>query len=422
MLKITKRLIIGAFCLSLAVGANAQDKKETKEEVKRVKLVAVDKDGKKYELDEKYTGEMPESLKKKIEEFKAKMKAKGVDLHFNYADHKGDHGKNAFFFKTDDGKAGDKKVKVITMDEDGKHNIVVESIDGELSEELKKKIAELQKNGLHKDGKVIVDVEVDDEVIEIHGDHEGANVNGGRVIVKKDGNVVLDESFEGNMPASLKKKLEEFKKDEEGGEIEIEVKINASASVEGKDGKHKVIKKKMHGGDGHGVIEIKVDGDGKDGKHVWISKDGKDMEFGGEEGTVVFDIDVEEDIDGGTKTTKKVFVFHVLHIEDIKENDEEVPEEFRYRNQPKLDESISDLNFYPNPNDGQFKLNFNLKEKGNTEIAIFDLNGKEIYREQLNDFSGSYSKDVSLQSQPKGLYILKISQGDKVLSKKLVLQ
>jgi len=66
MLKITKRLVFTLFCLCFAFGIQAQESKETTKEVKHVKMVVIDKDGKKHILDEKYTGEMPESIKKKI--------------------------------------------------------------------------------------------------------------------------------------------------------------------------------------------------------------------------------------------------------------------------------------------------------------------------------------------------------------------
>ncbi|MGB0524875.1 MAG: T9SS type A sorting domain-containing protein, partial [Flammeovirgaceae bacterium] len=278
----------------------------------------------------------------------------------------------------------------------------------------------LKKSGKH-DGKIFINIDSDAETIELHGPHEGTKVAGGHLLVKKNGKVLLDEQFEGKMPERLKKQLEEIKNEDDEGDLDIQIKLTGPS--EGHRKAHKVIRKKVEAaGDESAVFEIKVDGKGAKNQQIWISKDGEEMKLDGDEKHFIFNVDVMEEGDGTKEIAKSVFVFHVLHIEDIKEEDEDIPAEFRFGDQPKLDESISELSFYPNPNDGQFKLNFNLKDKGNTEISIFDLNGKEIYREQLNDFTGSYSKDVNLQSQPKGLYILKISQGDKVMSKKLVLQ
>ena len=410
MLKITKRLVIAVFCMCLALGANAQDKKITKKEENKIHLVYIDKDGKKHELKESYTGEMPESLKKKMAKFKAEMKKNGGEMHF------GNTGDNEFFFDSKDG-AGN--IKIITVDEKGQKKVIIEHVDGKISEEVKEKLSKL------KEEEIVIDIDTEGtEIIELDGLHEEHSIKGGHVIVKKNGKVVLDEKFEGKMPVEIKKKLEELKKEE--GDIQIDVSIDADENADNKHKKHRIRKIKMHEGEGakDKVIEIKVEGDeGNKGQHkVWIMKDGKTIESS-EEGAFHYKIEVDEDVESDGKTKiEKVFVFTVIRIEDIKEDDKDIPNEFRFSKEASLEESISDLNFYPNPNNGQFKLNFNLSDKGNTGVSIFDLNGKEIYNEQLNDFSGSYSKDLNLQSQPKGVYILKITQGDKMLSKKLVIQ
>jgi len=222
----------------------------------------------------------------------------------------------------------------------------------------------------------------------------------------------------------LQKRVTELKKDKGEGDLKIEIKTTGDAgTIDGSNQKIKFFTKpSLEEEETEEIIEIKVDNaiKGEKKPHIVIMKDGE-VEI--EEGTEnVFQYKIMKDGTEGDLTTKATFVFRVVKIVDIKESDEEIPENFRFSDSPKLDESISDLNFYPNPSNGQFKLNFNLENQGNTEISIFDLNGREVYREQLNDFAGSYSKDVNLQGQPSGLYILKISQGEKVMSKKVVIQ
>jgi len=53
---------------------------------------------------------------------------------------------------------------------------------------------------------------------------------------------------------------------------------------------------------------------------------------------------------------------------------------------------LTTLKFYPNPNAGNFTLDFNIETRGNTTVSIFDINGKEVYKEELLDFSGNYKK------------------------------
>jgi hypothetical protein len=84
--------------------------------------------------------------------------------------------------------------------------------------------------------------------------------------------------------------------------------------------------------------------------------------------------------------------------------------------------AIDNINFYPNPNNGKFKLNFNLKSKGSTEVNIVNIEGKSIYRDELPDFSGDYNKEIDISASPKGVYFVKIKQGDHAQLKKLVLE
>ncbi|OWY21365.1 PDZ domain-containing protein [Sphingobacteriales bacterium UPWRP_1] len=83
---------------------------------------------------------------------------------------------------------------------------------------------------------------------------------------------------------------------------------------------------------------------------------------------------------------------------------------------------LTDLSFYPNPNQGKFTLNFAVAETAPTLLRITDLSGKEIYTEDLGNFSGAYSKQIDISENAEGIYLLQIVQGDKVLVKKLLLQ
>ena len=76
----------------------------------------------------------------------------------------------------------------------------------------------------------------------------------------------------------------------------------------------------------------------------------------------------------------------------------------------------------PNPNSGLFNLSFDLPSEGNTQIRVLDLNGEEIYRESLGNFTGSYNKDFDISKFAKGVYFLQITQGDRAFTKKVVTQ
>ncbi|MBL4655940.1 MAG: T9SS type A sorting domain-containing protein [Bacteroidia bacterium] len=82
------------------------------------------------------------------------------------------------------------------------------------------------------------------------------------------------------------------------------------------------------------------------------------------------------------------------------------------------------LDFYPNPNNGEFNLNFNLpsEENGKVIITISDISGKVVYKEKVKDFSGNYSGKISIPEANKGIYFLNIVSGDKSLTKKVVVE
>lgn len=81
-----------------------------------------------------------------------------------------------------------------------------------------------------------------------------------------------------------------------------------------------------------------------------------------------------------------------------------------------------DLEFYPNPNHGKFNLSFILEEAKATSISIKDMQGREVFQENLQDFPGYYNQEIDISKQDKGIYILQIVQGGTGLAHKIIIQ
>jgi hypothetical protein len=81
-----------------------------------------------------------------------------------------------------------------------------------------------------------------------------------------------------------------------------------------------------------------------------------------------------------------------------------------------------DLTFYPNPNDGKFELSFDVPEKNDLVIKIYDMNGKEIYSDKRKNFEGSFSDQIDISKNGKGTCFLQIRHGSKKLTKKVLVQ
>lgn len=83
---------------------------------------------------------------------------------------------------------------------------------------------------------------------------------------------------------------------------------------------------------------------------------------------------------------------------------------------------MAEMKMFPNPHDGKFNLSFNLKNKGDAKVSIFNIEGKEVYSEKLSNFSGEYNKDIDISNNKKGIYFVKIEQGSHSQVKKVVLE
>jgi hypothetical protein len=132
----------------------------------------------------------------------------------------------------------------------------------------------------------------------------------------------------------------------------------------------------------------------------------------------IVNVDVKDD-GTGQKITKIVIIANI-RITDASADDANKLGKPAGISDNKL--SVKEMKFYPNPGDGKFTLSFNLPEEGNTDVTIMNLDGKSIYSEKLASFKGQYEKQIDISSNPKGVYFVKITQGEHSQLKKIVLE
>ncbi len=126
---------------------------------------------------------------------------------------------------------------------------------------------------------------------------------------------------------------------------------------------------------------------------------------------------ITKDGEGSEGTMVEVIVSNiVLHLEDISVEDEK---SFSLENNKEL--KLDEFNFYPNPSNGTFQLTFEGKERA-TNVKVTDINGKEMYFEDLQNFNGTYDKEINLSGLKKGIYLLQIVQSSKAVNKKIVIE
>ena len=80
------------------------------------------------------------------------------------------------------------------------------------------------------------------------------------------------------------------------------------------------------------------------------------------------------------------------------------------------------LLIYPNPNNGKFRLSFELEKNDQVTLTIFNSKGKKIMEKEMQGSKGKFSSDISLKLFDTGDLIMKITQGKKFKVKRLYIK
>lgn len=82
---------------------------------------------------------------------------------------------------------------------------------------------------------------------------------------------------------------------------------------------------------------------------------------------------------------------------------------------------LQDFAIYPNPNKGNFSINFEPKSNDKVEVLVHDLRGRQIYSEQF-DAIGTFNQEINLKKPQTGIYIVTVKQGDVKEVNKIVIE
>ena len=76
---------------------------------------------------------------------------------------------------------------------------------------------------------------------------------------------------------------------------------------------------------------------------------------------------------------------------------------------------------YPNPNNGTFTVQFNSSSNNSILIGIHDIRGREVFsKTYLNN--GFFNEKLQLDNLQSGVYLINIQEGDKKITKKIVIE
>ena len=89
--------------------------------------------------------------------------------------------------------------------------------------------------------------------------------------------------------------------------------------------------------------------------------------------------------------------------------------------------SVVDFNFnnfslYPNPSNGKFNVNFEVVNTDKVSIQLYDMRGRVIEDKKYLNTANVFSEEVIFNKISSGLYILKIKNGGKQTTRKVVIE
>jgi subtilisin-like proprotein convertase family protein len=86
-----------------------------------------------------------------------------------------------------------------------------------------------------------------------------------------------------------------------------------------------------------------------------------------------------------------------------------------------VDNSLSNFVLYPNPNKGNFTVQFNSSSNNAIAISVHDMRGRTILNNKYSN-TGLFSQNVQLDHVQAGVYLVTIQDGDKKVVKRIIIE
>ena len=78
------------------------------------------------------------------------------------------------------------------------------------------------------------------------------------------------------------------------------------------------------------------------------------------------------------------------------------------------------INVFPNPNEGEFEIVFELSKQQMTRLEILDMQGRLVKSANYAGLTGQNSLEISLKNIQRGHYILRLTCDDFTKTKTLL--
>ncbi len=84
-------------------------------------------------------------------------------------------------------------------------------------------------------------------------------------------------------------------------------------------------------------------------------------------------------------------------------------------------ELATNISIYPNPSGGEFEIRLKDLKPGLLKIDISDITGKTVYSKKYSRGHTEITEHVDLSAYSKGIYSLKVQNGESVYTTKLTI-
>ena len=97
-----------------------------------------------------------------------------------------------------------------------------------------------------------------------------------------------------------------------------------------------------------------------------------------------------------------------------------IPNNWNITSVNEIAEQAAEMSIYPNPAKDQFKIETSAFANGNLQLTMTDLQGKMVLSQKIGFVK---NKPISVQTNdlPSGIYLVQLSQNEKVVTEKLVI-
>jgi hypothetical protein len=77
---------------------------------------------------------------------------------------------------------------------------------------------------------------------------------------------------------------------------------------------------------------------------------------------------------------------------------------------------------YPNPTTNNITVQMNLDKEQNVEFILYNIMGEMVYDSKVSEQEGTILQEIDLSLLPDGIYLVKVNEGDKYFTNKIVKQ